>query len=291
MSSLTLPLSIVVDVAVQVSGVGLGQIPTFNQGFYMGTSTVIPSAGANARVRNYATTAAMLTDGFITSSPEYIWAQIYFSQSPAPIAVSIGRQDLTAIATATLGGSPGTNYAVNDVVTVVQGGASYGLIKVTSIGSGGSVTGISIIVGSQGTGYAVANNLATTGGSGTGLTIDITAIGETVEQAWAACRTASNSWYLGGAYGASDADIEAVALYCQSSATPTCCSFSSSEAAVLNNTANNLFANLQANGYNRILPIYSTSKAALTRTMPIVRQSRSDSRWDTTLDSPIRAER
>jgi hypothetical protein len=37
----------------------------------------------------------MLTDGFLVSSPEYIAAQIYFSQIPTPLTLWIGRQDKT----------------------------------------------------------------------------------------------------------------------------------------------------------------------------------------------------
>ena len=69
------------------------------------------------------------------------------------------------------GTGTGSGYLVNDVITVVQSGASGGAGTVTSVGSGGTITGISVTA--AGTGYAIANNLPVTGGSGTGGTVDI----------------------------------------------------------------------------------------------------------------------
>jgi Protein of unknown function (DUF3383) len=99
MANNTLPLSIVANVAVNVSPVAAAT-PTFNQGLIVGSSSVIPSAtGSNPRIRKYSTLAAMATDGFTTSMPEYLAAQLYFSQVPSPTYVWIGRQDLTATET------------------------------------------------------------------------------------------------------------------------------------------------------------------------------------------------
>lgn len=86
------PLSIPVNVSVSVSPVA-ASTPTFNQGLILGTSTVI---GAAQRVRQYSSLAAIATDGFGTSSAEYLAAQLYFAQTPTPQYLWIGRQDLTA---------------------------------------------------------------------------------------------------------------------------------------------------------------------------------------------------
>lgn len=59
------------------------------------------------------------------------------------------------------------------ILTVVQGGASGGSIKVTA--SGGVITSITQII-LIGTGYSVANNLVTTGGDGTGCLVNLTQI-------------------------------------------------------------------------------------------------------------------
>jgi YVTN family beta-propeller protein len=70
---------------------------------------------------------------------------------------------------------PGTGYGVGDQLTVVQSGASGGVVQVTSVGTSGQVTSVAVI--SQGSGYQVANALATTGGKGSGAQMDITAVG------------------------------------------------------------------------------------------------------------------
>lgn len=96
MANNTLPLSIPVNVAVSVSPVA-APTPTFNQGLIVGPSTVIPATtGANPRIRQYSSLAQMATDGFTTSHPEYVAAQLYFGQTPAPTYLWVGRQDLTA---------------------------------------------------------------------------------------------------------------------------------------------------------------------------------------------------
>ena len=43
------------------------------------------------RIKYYAGVTGMLADGFLSTDPEYIWAQTYFSQQPHPAQVAIGR--------------------------------------------------------------------------------------------------------------------------------------------------------------------------------------------------------
>ena len=62
-----LPLSNVVDVSVVVSQ-QLPATPTFNAGLVIGSSGVIPSVGANSRIRQYGAVAQMLADGFTAAS-------------------------------------------------------------------------------------------------------------------------------------------------------------------------------------------------------------------------------
>lgn len=87
----TLSLDKIVNVVVSVSPLAAPR-NGFNQALIIGSSTVIP---ALERLRFYSGTDDMLTDGFTNSSPEYLAAQIYFSQSPAPTQLWVGRQDLT----------------------------------------------------------------------------------------------------------------------------------------------------------------------------------------------------
>jgi hypothetical protein len=78
-----LSLSDIVDISVTVAP-SAASVNPFNQGLFIGTGTVIPTT---ERVRKYAASTfsqAMLTDGFLATSHEYIAMQIYFSQTPQP---------------------------------------------------------------------------------------------------------------------------------------------------------------------------------------------------------------
>ena len=76
----------------------------------------------------------------------------------------------------------GDGYAVNDVITAVQAGASGGTFTVTSISGGGGtgpVTGLTRTT--PGTGYTIANGLSTTvaPSGGTGFKLNILALTDT----------------------------------------------------------------------------------------------------------------
>jgi len=263
MASYPLPLSIIADVTVVTSSPQVAA-PAFNTPLFIGTSTAIPSYGTNSRVRTYLQSnysTAMINDGFTTSSPEYICAQICFSQQPPPYQCQIGRQDLTAISAATPT-ADGTGYVVGDIITVVQTGASNGKLRVNTIGSGGSVTSLTEIVGSQGTGYSVASGLTTTGGSGTGLTVSITAIGESCLQAAQACRAASPLFYPFMVTDAADADHIALANWTQSQI-GTIYFGTTGDAAVLNGTAANVLDTIYGASNNRTWMQYATTQGGL----------------------------
>src|SRR5579872_687940 len=132
MGAMSLPLSNIFPVSVVVAPAAAPG-PAFNTALIVGSSPVIPSVGPNSRTRLYLNTSAMLSDGFTTSQPEFLAAELYFGQNPQPTFLRVGRQDLTAIATVAIGAVAGTNYVVGDIVTVVQSGASGGQLKVTSI--------------------------------------------------------------------------------------------------------------------------------------------------------------
>ena len=264
----SLPLSDVVDVIVQVSPVAPAQ-PTFNIGLIIGSSAVIPSFGANSRVRTY--TAAtystqMLSDGFTNNSPEFIAAGLYFSQSPQPQTLKIGRQDLTAMETVQPhAANEGTNYQVGDVLTVVQVGGSGGTVKVTTVGGSGQVTAVQIVT--KGTGYAVANGLTTTGGHGTGAEIDILTIGETPLDAVEACRSADVTWYgftslLPAGDLTPNTDIIAIAAWAQTAGPPVLYHYGTQDSNAPIGTGD-IFSALKTLGYNRALGTYSTTQSGL----------------------------
>jgi len=109
-----LALSNIIDITVTVSPTAPA-VNSFNVGLFVGPSTIIPSYGANSRVQLFTSTSAMQLAGFTTSSPEYIAAQIYFSQSPAAAQFAVGRQDLTAIGTVVLDGRTVNDGAMSSV--------------------------------------------------------------------------------------------------------------------------------------------------------------------------------
>lgn len=251
MSNPVLNLNTIVDVVVNVSPVAVAN-ETFNQGLVIGSSVVIPNA---TRLVSFQSPSGLLSYGFNSSSPEYLASLAYFDQNPAPLVLWVGLQDTTAIQTATLN-TGGTGYAVGDLITVVQSGGSGGVFQVTAVSSG-VVTTFSQVT--QGTGYSVANTLATTTNkSGTGCKLNITVIGETCLQAINACRSASNAWYQVVALNAVTADHEAIAPVAQAMMPYIQYMFTTSDSAVLANTAGNVGYTLQAANYSRTWGIYST---------------------------------
>jgi hypothetical protein len=257
MPNQTQPLSNIVDVAVTVSPTSPAT-PTFNAGLIVGNSGVIPTIGANSRVRQYSSLSAMLTDGFTANSPEYIAAQLYFSQSPAPTVLYVGAQDPSALATIAVDATEGTAYVVGDILTIVQAGASGGTVKVTAIGANGAATAVQLLT--QGTGYSVATALVTTGGTGAGALIDVSAIGETPLQAVTACRIASAAWYCVMVCGAVKADHVAIGSYVQAAAPQCVYLYSTSDADALAGASTSVFGELQTLSINRAFGLYSTTQ-------------------------------
>lgn len=51
----------------------------------------------NERVRFYASLSAVVTDGFTSSTPEYLAASVLFSQSPGPVQIAIGRRSVDSV--------------------------------------------------------------------------------------------------------------------------------------------------------------------------------------------------
>lgn len=255
-----LPISDIIAVTVSAAAPGVAPLP-FNQGLIVGSSPVIPSYGANPRLRQYASTAAMLADGFTNVEPEFIAAELYFEQDEAALFVWVGRQDLTAIQTAIPhAGAAGTGYAVGDTVTPTQGGSSNAKLVVLTVGGGGNVLTLGTTVGNQGTGYALATALpTTTSGAGTGLEVDITVLGETLTQAVEACALLNQLWYGFMCCGASDADHLSLAALSTANWETMFYFGSTADAAVVNGTAGNIALQMQALK-DRALLSYNTTQ-------------------------------
>lgn len=260
MATLPLPLSILCDVTVSVTAQGVAT-PTFNQGLIVGDSGVIPSLGASSRVREYATLAAMISDGFTPSDPEYIAAGLYFGQTPPAQFLWVGCQDPSAIQTAaiTTGGHAGTGWVVGEQFSIAHAGAQGGIGQVLTV-TGGAVATFKIIA--QGTGYVVstANTTTSLTGAGTGLEIDITAIGETALQAVMACRVAQPAWYCAMVCGSDDDDALAIAEYAQTAVPQMQYLYGTSSADVLSGASGNIFSEIKAANYSRAHGAYSTTQ-------------------------------
>lgn len=264
MAVATLPLSPIVNVTVNVAPQA-PPTPTFNQGLIVGTTNVIGSVtGSNQRLRQYNTLAQISADGFQTTDPEYLAAEKYFGQSPAPQIIWIGRQDLTALGTVSIDNA-GTGYAVGDIVLVVKVGGSLGQLQITTVGASGAVTGLATVPGFMGTGYSIGTSVTTTAvtGTGTGLLVDLTTVGETPLYAIQQCRDASPNWYLVCALAAEDADHVAIATYAQAATPQLVYFYTTSSDSALNGTTGNVFSLIKAQLLSRAFGIYSTTQQGL----------------------------
>lgn len=85
----TLPLKDAVDVSVDIGPVRSVRTK-FNIALIVGVSAIITKS---ERVKNYAGMEDMKADGWTGEEPEYLAAQIYFSQTPKPSRVAIGVWD------------------------------------------------------------------------------------------------------------------------------------------------------------------------------------------------------
>ena len=266
MNPTTQPMSIIAQVTVSASPVAPVQ-PTFNQGLIVGSSPRITQSKRLMQVLFANWQTAMAAAGYLTTDPEYIAMGLYFSQRPNPNYGWVGLQDLTAVQTAIPhSGNAGTGYKVGDVVSVSQGSPVTGSglqLTVSTIGTNGVVTGLSKIVGSQGTGYVLGTGLAATGGSGTGLEVDITVLSETLLDAVTSCRAASFQWWGLTCIGASAADHEAIGAAVQTMSPPAYYFGHTWDANVLTGAAGNVLSVLQTLGYGRMLMTYSTTQGGL----------------------------
>jgi hypothetical protein len=161
-------------------------------------------------------------------------------------------------------GPVGSGYAVNDLVYPSSGGTN-AILKVSSVGQSGVVTGLSTIVGSQGTGFSIESGLdTTTNGSGTGLEINVTAIGETPLQAVQACQLLNQNqqWYGVMVCGATDADHLAIGAYVTANWEQIAYFGATVTTDVVNGVPNNVALQAKALQY-KIFLIYSTTQSGL----------------------------
>ena len=191
----TLPLSNVINVNVFFPITGLANFNVNNLGLF--TSDPFLSNPNGDKYRVY-TSAQQVGVDFGTTVETYLQAVAVFSQQPNILAgggalIIFPSFTASSINAVVVGSSSGTGYVIGDVLNITQTNAYGGTVTVTSVYAG-TVTGVS--VATNGTGYSVVSNLATTGGTGTGCTISISSVStETMIQAIA--RTANLVYYCG----------------------------------------------------------------------------------------------
>ena len=265
---LTQSLNSVIDVVVSVSPQAAPRT-LFNQALFIGTAAHLSSQ--TVRIKRYDANFAteMVADGFATTDPEYIAANLYFGQEPTPQYLWIGRQDLTALNdTACSVDAGGTLYAVGDILTVA--GGTNGRLQVLTVNSG---TGAVLTVGiasptslypyPNGTGYSASTTgAATTTNSqhGSSCTISFATVGESCVDALAYCRATNFDWYDAVCLAAVDADHLACAAYMQSASPVGTYFFTTNDASALNGVAGNIGLELQALSYSRTLGQYATTQ-------------------------------
>ena len=262
MGTPSLSLNQILNVSVVTSPTAVAP-PVFNQALIVGPSDVIQTTGAGARVQEFSSLEEMIVFGFTSQMPEYRAAELYFGQSPAPVIVWIGRQDLTAVATFQINpGNPGMGYVKGDLVAVDQGSPlnSSCVLKVTSVGTNGAVTGLT--VSSQGSAYTAGTGETTTAltGGGSNLKVDILTVGEAPVDAITACRIMSPTWYAVTFVGtATDQQHLDVAEYVEAAQPRAVYFLTTSEASILNTPTANLLASLKAANYRHTFSVYSTT--------------------------------
>lgn len=187
------------------------------------------------------------------------------SVTNATTAVLVADASTTVTGAQTSIGATGEGYAVNDTFTVTQGGGSFAIGQVLTVGASGQVLTIQLVPGNQGTGYTVANALSTvavTPSTGTGLKVNITAIGETLFQAAEACRIASGAWYGLTVNAPVDADNLAISEWADPLWATTRYYPYSGDATIAAGTANNIALQLQTLSL-RVLGQYATTQSGL----------------------------
>jgi hypothetical protein len=289
---LTQPLSDIVNVSVKVSPLSAVN-SGFNLGLIVGKSTVIP---ITTRVKVYSGTDDMKADSWVGTEPEYLAAQMFFSQIPRPSKVAIGRQDINALvnpatlpqlATATTGGVlAATTYYVRytwisaqgetmvspEASIVTTGATSSITVTIPALPAGATLAGIYIGT-APGTGTKQGTTNTTTYTqtaaliAGSAAPGSNTATAETAVTAVTACRAANNDWYAAYVCAALKADIIAVAAYIEAATPLSAFFYDTQDAEVLAGTAGNVMDSLKGSKRHRTFGQYSTTAYAAASAM------------------------
>lgn len=236
------------------------------------------------RVRYYTTLADVATDGFATTSPEYLAAEAMFAQDPHPTMVGIGRAE----------GKPTQTYSIN--VTTVTNSHTY---KLTVKGEGVTSTDVvyaadsattdgEIVLGLVAALNAVVGKNYTASGTVSPITVTATAAGDwfsiestevgylKIEQTHAepattlatdldAIQLESDAWYALVTLYNSDAYVKAAAAWVEASDAPKiyACDLNNSETATLATAGGDTADDLHVSAYARTFTCYHPSPAEM----------------------------
>ena len=264
----TLPLKPVVDVFYN-----LEKTPAVRRGFNLG-AIIGSSTTISQTVRGvvFNSVDEMIEYGFLSTSPEVLAAQVYFSATSKPDQLYIGRWVKESSYSHRVYDGPISNgnivtigdqsYTVGDgsentstleqIVTAAEAAGAkvatntddtlYLLFVSSVLGSEGTVTELQVM---QGTGSIVGSVITTLGENQ-----------ETILEAVQASRDFNTNWY---AFGTTDllsnVEIESLADYIESTnnSNPTAYFAHTNDLEVINGTKGNLFEVLKSKAYNRTI--------------------------------------
>lgn len=254
-------LTNIINMNVSVSPT-LTQNYGFDLGLIVGTSNVISTV---QRVQLFNTLGDMETAGFATTSPEYQAADIYFSQTPTPTNVLIGRQG-TASTTLASALTSGTAYTTLDVAALATGEAIAAGDTLTLTSGTNTQTVTATIAASAGATTISVQSFTPNFSYPVGTTVSGA---ETVVAAVTACRNASAAWYPVFVCETADTDITATAAYIEAAAPPSTFFYVTNDPAVTSGTAGNVMETLQlqANNYQRTIGQWSNTSNAIVAMM------------------------
>ena len=282
----TLPVSRVVNVAVEMSPTAAA-LRNFGSCLILGDSDIIDT---DERIRLYSSISDIATD-FGVSSREYLAAQAFFSQSPQPTQVYIGRWAKSATAGRLRGRTLSSAEQDISLFTAITTGtlsltidgasksmASIDLSAETNLN--GVASQISSALGVSGscawTGERFVITSATTGTSSTVATTDTgtlsslmgfagsaTSVAGVAAESLASAITALldyNTWYMVCvAPGASDDSIVEAAGLIEAASPSRMIGFTTQNSTEIDSTASStLGSRLKGLGYNRTILVYSS---------------------------------
>lgn len=274
----TLPLKPVVDAYYNLQAISTPR-SGFNLGAIVGT-TLIDEAVLPDTIYN--SVDEMIEAGYALTNPEVLAAQVYFAASSQPGQLyvhtwvksatkaykkykngplSYGNTVTVGEMTYTLGdGTSGTTTFTALTTALTNAGATTATFTQGSTASAGT---LDVVLPSSGAGSS-ATTIAFTVDKGTGSDVDEVESyagldAETAAATVQAMRTANSEWYAVAFVDTLQAsDIKEVAAYIESSSIYSTFFFNNSDADVLSNTDNNLFAQLKALGYKRTCGVATT---------------------------------